>query len=364
MMADGSTIGSIAAAMNGSTGHIFVRTAHRVARRDTIAYTCDMEERCPLDDVLNLLRVRGALMANLRAHAPWGRRLSQAPGATFHAVTAGSCWVRMTGHAPLELLAGDVALLPTGAAHVIASDRTGPARPWDRAAKARERNAAGEIILAGPGNSAQIICAAYDYDHDVAHPLLSLLPAVVVVSGPAVADGTPVAATVRLLRHELTSGAAGRGTIIDRLIDVLFVHLIRAWIVNRDEQPNSWLGALRDPIVARALTAMHSAPAMPWTIDALAREVSLSRATLTRRFTTLVGEAPLSYLTRWRMDLAAAQLRDTNDAVSVIAHRVGYTSEFAFSRAFSRVRGQPPGRYRTEIRAGRAMTARGDDARD
>jgi AraC-like DNA-binding protein len=96
---------------------------------------------------------------------------------------------------------------------------------------------------------------------------------------------------------------------------------------------------------------MHSAPELRWTIELLAREVSLSRATLTRRFTMLVGEAPLSILTRWRMYLAARQLRETNDAVSAIAHRVGYTSEFAFSRAFSRVRGRPPGRYRADVRA-------------
>lgn len=184
--------------------------------------------------------------------------------------------------------------------------------------------------------------------------MLSLLPAVVLVSGEEAPDASPVSATLRLLRSELASAAAGRGTIIDRLIDVLFVHVVRAWVATQDGRATSWLGALRDPIVARALTAMHSAPATPWTIDSLAREVSLSRATLTRRFTTLVGEAPLSYLTRWRMDLAAGQLRDTDDAVSAIAHRVGYTSEFAFSRAFSRVRGQPPGRYRSEMRAGPA----------
>ena len=138
--------------------------------------------------------------------------------------------------------------------------------------------------------------------------------------------------------------------MIDRLIDVLFVQVIRAW--SRDERGagTSWLHALRDPLVARALAAMHARPAAPWTIDALAREVSLSRATLTRRFTNLVGEAPLTYLTRWRMDLAAQHLRETGDAVSSIAHSVGYTSEFAFSRAFARLRGVAPGRYRTEVR--------------
>ena len=316
--------------------------------RDLTAHIGRMDERCPLDDVLSLLRVRGALMAHLRTQAPWGRRLSQTTGATFHAVTAGSCWLRMPGQTPRELLAGDVALLPTGAPHVIASDRTGPVRPWDRAAKARELNAAGEIVIEGRGHSAQIICAAYDYDHDVAHPLLSMLPPVVVVSD--MSDGSPLSSTLRLLRFEVASTGAGRGTVIDRLIDVMFVHVVRAWVASRTDHPRSWLGALRDPVVARALTAMHSAPARPWTIDSLAREVSLSRATLTRRFTTLVGEAPLSYLTRWRMDLAAAHLRETDDAVSAIARRVGYSSEFAFSRAFARARGQPPSRYRRDMR--------------
>jgi AraC-like DNA-binding protein len=242
-------------------------------------------------------------------------------------------------------------LLPTAAAHVIASDRTGPAHPWDRAAKARTPNAAGEILPDGPGNSTHVICAAYDYDREVAHPLLSLLPAMLVVSGQEMSEGGAVHTSLRMLQHELTSAAAGRGTIIDRLIDVLFVHVIRTWVAGDDDRGTSWLGALRDPIIARALTVMHSAPELRWTIELLAREVSLSRATLTRRFTMLVGEAPLSILTRWRMDLAARQLRETNDAVSAIAHRVGYTSEFAFSRAFSRVRGRPPGRYRADVRA-------------
>jgi AraC-like DNA-binding protein len=337
--------------MNDCVCRVFVQTYQPLVFGALFDHTGRMEERCPLDDVLDMLRVRGALMAHIRAHAPWGMRLPRADGATFHAVTAGTCWVRMPGQVPRELLPGDVVLLPAGAGHIIASDRTGPARAWDRAAKAKARDAGGEILLDGPGNSAQIICAAYEYDHEVAHPLLSLLPAMLVVSGQEMSDGDAVQTAVRLLRHELSSVAAGRGTIIDRLIDVLFVHVIRTWVAGDNDGATSWLGALRDPIVARALTVMHSAPASPWTIELLAREVSLSRATLTRRFTMLVGEAPLSYLTRWRMDLAARQLRDTNDAVSAIAHRVGYTSEFAFSRAFSRVRGRPPGRYRADVRA-------------
>jgi AraC-like DNA-binding protein len=308
------------------------------------------EQRCPLDDVLDLLRVRGALMANLRGSGTWGLKIPRTPRATLHVVTAGTCWVRVSGEAPRELLAGDLVLLPTGAAHVLSSDPAAATRAWTSVAKEQSGNPAHECVVGGGGNSTHAICAGFSYDHDVAQPLLSLLPPMLFMSGQAVTDDNPVQSTVRVLRHELNTRSSGSNTVIDRLIDVLFVQVIRAW--SRDERSagTSWLHALRDPLVARALAVMHARPATPWTIDALAREVSMSRATLTRRFTTLVGEPPLAYLTRWRMDLAARQLRETTNAVSSIAHGVGYTSEFAFSRAFTRLRGVAPGRYRTEAR--------------
>ena len=309
-----------------------------------------VDERCPLDDILDMLRVRGTLMAHLQAHAPFGLRVPQAPGAAFHGVTAGGLWVRIPGQAPRELVAGDVMLLPTGAPHVIASDPTGPTRLWDHVAKAQAKNPAGEIVLDGPGGSTHVICAAYTYDQEVAHPLLSLLPPVLYLSGQQMAEGNAVHSTLGILRRELTTRSVGSGIVIDRLIDVLFVHVIRAWAGGPQAPGSSWLRALRDPTIARALSLLHASPAEAWTIDMLAREVSVSRTTLARRFTTLVGEPPLSYLTRWRIELAARHLRETSDAVSTIAHRVGYASEFAFSRAFSRLRGRAPGRYRADVR--------------
>jgi transcriptional regulator GlxA family with amidase domain len=129
----------------------------------------------------------------------------------------------------------------------------------------------------------------------------------------------------------------------------VFVHVIRAWL---DEDPAaalppSWLSGLRDPVVAAALAAIHAEPARAWTLAALAERTSTSRATLARRFPAVVGETPGGYLTRWRMDLAAQQLRTTAKPVGVIARAVGYTSEYAFNRAFARTCGLAPGRYRT-----------------
>ena len=129
--------------------------------------------------------------------------------------------------------------------------------------------------------------------------------------------------------------------MLDRLVDILLVYVLRAWL---DTDPAtrtvSWLHALRDPAVAAALGALHAEPARPWTIESLADRVAVSRATLARRFPALVGETPAAYLTRWRMDLASRRLRDTDDPIDVVARAVGYTSEYAFSRAFSRARAQ------------------------
>ena len=311
-----------------------------------------MEIRCPLDDVLELLRVRGTMMANVRARGAWGISLPPVPRATLHAVTAGACWVRVKGQPPREQLPGDVVILPTGMAHILASASAGPTRTWTKVVAGQARNPAHECVFEGPGggSSTHVICAGLTYDHAVAQPLLSLMPPVLFLSGQDMPDGSPVQATLRVLRHELAARTSGSATVIDRLVDVLFVHVIRAWLGTEDCTGASWLQALRDPIIGRALSVLHADPAAPWTIESLAREVSLSRATLTRRFSKLVGEAPLSYLTRWRMELAARHLRETSDAVSTIARRVGYTSEFAFSRAFTRMRGLPPGRYRAERR--------------
>jgi AraC-like DNA-binding protein len=318
-----------------------------------------MEDRDPLADVLTLLRVRGTVTAQVRAQAPWGLGVPQASGSFFHAITSGTCWIRLSGHAPRELLPGDVVLLPKGRPHVLASAARGPAQPWERLAKAELRTPAGEVLLAGRGGSTQFLCAAYEYDREVAHPLVSLLPEMLIVSEQETADRSLVQTTLRLIRHELSSRAAGWGTVIDRLVDVLFVHVIRAWLAAQHEPGSSWLRALRDPVVGRTLTAMHSEPTTAWTIEMLARRANLSRATLVRRFTGLVGEPPLAYLTRWRMELAARNLRETDDPVSAIGRRVGYTSEFAFSRAFSRIRGQAPGRYRAGARERRnSATAR------
>jgi AraC-like DNA-binding protein len=171
------------------------------------------------------------------------------------------------------------------------------------------------------------------------------------------ADGNgAVGETLRMLSAELGGPRPGSRAIVDRLIDVLFVHVLRRWLDAEPEGSSCWLTALRDPLISEALALLHARPEHPWTIDDLASRVAVSRATLARRFTSLVGEPPLAYLTRWRMDLAARRLRETDDSLEDIAASVGYASPFAFSRAFSRHRHQSPTSYRRAALA-RRLTA-------
>jgi AraC-like DNA-binding protein len=305
----------------------------------------------PLADVLDLSRVRGALLAGVTARAPWGLALPQSAGAAFHAITSGEAWLRIDGAPARRLQPGDLLLLPTGRAHRLSFTPDAACRPLDRALKERRITADGDLVLDGPGAATTFVCAAYDYDQDFAQSLLSLLPPVIHL--PA---GDRVAAIVSLLAGERGARDAGARAAVARLIDLLLIHAVRAWSVHAPEP--SWLRALHDPLIARVLALLHERPQDPWTIERLAAEVHLSRAALARRFSESVGEPPLTYLTRWRMALAARRLKDTTEPVVTIARGVGYTSEYAFNRAFSRHRGQPPGRYRRGDRAPADLTAR------
>ena len=306
-----------------------------------------------LADVLNVTRISGSVLAHVHAHEPWGLDLALPNGAAFHAITAGSVWLEVPGEPAQRLMPGDVVLLPTpGLRHLLLSAPRAPARRYDADLKAELVTEAGDLVIPGPGSPSRFFCAGFSYDNELAHPLLSLLPPVLHVSPADEGPETPLQSTLRLLMGELSRHQIGSEAAVERLIEVLFVHVIRSWLeTNADSTPPSWLTGLRDAVVARALGLLHSEPDRAWTVDDLAAAVHVSRSTLVRRFNHLVGEPPGAYLTRWRMELAARLLRESEQTVGRISHRVGYTSEFAFSRAFSKHRGEPPGRYRKRFKS-------------
>jgi AraC-like DNA-binding protein len=306
-----------------------------------------------LTDVLTVTRISGSVLAHVHAHEPWGLDLALANGAAFHAVTAGSVWLEVEGEPAQRLMPGDVVLLPTtGLRHLLLSAPGVATRQYGADLNAELVTAAGDLVIPGPGSSSRFLCAGFSFDNELAHPLLELLPRVLHISPADNGPDTPLQSTLRLLMGELSRHQIGSDAAIERLIEVLFVHVIRSWLeTSADSMAPSWLTGLRDPVVAQALGLLHSQPERAWTIDELATDVHVSRSTLVRRFNDLVGAPPAAYLTRWRMELAARLLRESEQPVGRICHLVGYTSEFAFSRAFSKHRGEPPGRYRKRMRS-------------
>ncbi len=302
-----------------------------------------------LTGIIDAQAVRGVLGARIAAGADWGWWSAQSPGAAFHAVTAGTAWIAPAGSEPLQLVAGDLLLLPGGAAHALASDLDAIGRTSAERSDGYTIDRDGTVQIGRGQVRTQILCAHYTQDPAATASLLSALPPTVLLRGRD--DGSGLAETVRLVGRELTAVRPGSQLVLARLVDILLVQALRSWLERDGSHGASLLHALRDPVVSTAMAMIDADPGRAWTAAELARATAVSRATLSRRFPAVLGETPATYLTRRRLDLSARRLRDTDDTLEQIAHDVGYTSVYAFSRAFRRSRGIPPGRFRTTSRA-------------
>lgn len=291
-----------------------------------------------LSDVIAVMRTGRPVVARVAWEEPWAQRFAPVPGASgFQVVLAGTCWLVRDHADPVELRAGDVVFLPDGRGHVLADSPTTPV--VGEACDPDDPDfVADHPVPAHP--TAVTLCGAYELEHGV-HPLLRDLPDTVLVSGPE------LHAAVTLLAGELEHPRLGSDALVPALLDTLLLYLLRTWFTGAD-RTTGWAAALNDPVTATALHHIHRDPAHPWTVAELAAAAGLSRAPFAKRFTALVGQPPLTYLTWWRMTTAARLLRDTDAPLARIAGQVGYTSEFAFAAAFKRAHGTAPGRYRRE----------------
>jgi len=302
------------------------------------------------DDVLAYIleqtRLQGRVYCQSIARAPWGLRFEDRVEALFHLVTAGTCCL-FFGSKRQQLVVGDIVLFPRGTPHALA-DHPRSKRVSLEAWMAERTGPSTALRLGGTeGTEVKIMCGAFEFGvAGTRHPVLRLLPEMVHLSAERVGDRADLASTVAALAREVERGGRGASLIVSRLLDVLFVQIVRAWA---DEQPPGgagWIGALRDSTLSRALALMHENLSRAWDISTLARACGASRATLARRFVAEIGEPPSAYLTRARMQEGARRLLTTNHSLATIAAAVGYSSEFAFNKAFRREIGMPPGQYR------------------
>jgi len=330
-----------------------------------------------LSDVLRVVRLTSAVFFTARFSSPWSiespppdqlarsLRLRAESIALFHVLVEGQCWVSMEGHAPLKLEARDVIIFPHGDPHVISSQIGARPRPISALLPSQPSEEIPQLDYGGGGEATRFVCGYLHCDQRF-NPLIGALPAMLHVCGqdgaetgepsevetgrgPGVvqvhADGW-LASTLLHTIEEADGMRSGSSAMLVRLTELLYVEVLRRYMQRLPSGHASWLAGVKDSEVGRALRLLHARPERQWTVENLAREVGVSRSGLAQRFTELVGEAPMRYLTGWRIQLAKHLMLQSGLPIAEVADRVGYESEAAFNRAFKRHVGDPPVTWR------------------
>ncbi len=300
--------------------------------------------------VLYALRMRSTFYCHAELKEPWALEMPAIEDSvSFHVVTAGTCHLRLPGADPIELRGGDLALVPHGRGHdLLSTADAGPSQRVDLLPQNYLSEHYSVLQHGGDGRAAQLICGVVSCDDPAARELMRSLPAVLFVGGDTVSAASSVRDTLRLMAHELAHPQPGGEAVATRLADILVVQAIRSWITTSTETEVGWLRAVQDERIGRAIEAIHDDPGAEWSLERLAQVATMSRSSFSERFTQLAGEAPIAYLTRWRMNVAHARLLNEDITAARLATDLNYQSEAAFNRAFTRVIGRTPGSVRRQ----------------
>ena len=301
----------------------------------------------PLGETLYQLRLDGSLYALSELQAPWGIEMPVLPGKMmFHIVTAGSCWLKIQDEPPIELHQGSLVLLPQGRGHWLMDAPDSPTEPFFDLPVEQVNERFETLTYGGSGKLTKLTCCVVNFDHTAGQQLIGQLPEVLHINSLDTDVDGWLEQSLRFLAREAREQRPGGQTIMANLADILVIQAIRTWIDTAAEASTGWFAALRDKHVGNALVAIHRAPDHSWSVDTLAKQVGLSRSGFSARFTALVGESVMQYVTRWRMLLARSKLMEGKITLGELSEQLGYQSEAAFSRAFKRTLGVSPGAVR------------------
>jgi AraC-like DNA-binding protein len=312
-----------------------------------------------LSDVLRVVGLTGGIFLEAEFTEPWTVAGKVAPDlcrpfmvqprqvVCFHYVVEGGFDLLMPDGMTLAVGAGEAVMLPRNDLHVLGSRVDLP--PVSTAEIIRGPDPLGvfKISHGGGGKPTRMICGFLG-GNDELQPLLESLPAAMKIDFSAVPSGDWIGRTFTYAAQTLTNGDPGAATVLAKLAELLFVETVRRYLADLSTEETGWLAGLRDPVIGRALSLLHMRAQEGWTAERLAHEVNMSRSSFAERFTAVIGQPPMRYLTRWRMQLARQRLRESRDTVAQIAFKVGYDSEAAFTRAFRRECGSPPAIWRRQ----------------
>jgi AraC-like DNA-binding protein len=307
-----------------------------------------------MDAVAGLLdgpRARGAFLLRSQLDPPWSMRIADEAPLSLITVTRGEAWLLPAEDEAQRLRPGDVAVIRGPDSYVLADDPGTEPQVIILPGQQCVTPDGQEVSLMAymgvrtwgntTGGSTVMLSGTYELEGEVSRRLLAALPPLLVLPGDA--WESPL---VGLLAEEIVKDDPGQEAVLDRLLDLLLIAALRAWFARPDAEAPGWYRAYGDPVVGKALDLIHNDPARPWTVAELAAEAGVSRAALARRFTELVGEPPMTFLTDWRLSLAADLLLEPGATIGSVAYQVGYGTPFALSTAFKRVRGITPLQHR------------------
>jgi AraC-like DNA-binding protein len=307
-----------------------------------------------LDGLLDGPRAHGAFLLRSILEPPWCLRIQDEAPLTLVAMVRGQAWVLPEHGQMVRLQPDDVALLRGPDPYTVADDPATPPQvvihPGQRCTTLDGQDLALSMDLGvrtwgnHPDGSTSMITGTYQLQSAVGTRLLAVLPTLLLMPG-----GSWESPLIPLLTGELLKDQPGQHVVLDRLLDLLLIAVLRAWLARPESEAPAWYRALGDPVVGPALRLLEHNPAQPWTVAKLATATHVSRAALARRFNALVGEPPMAFLASWRMALAADLLREPDATLEAVAHQVGYTSPFALSTAFKRLRGVSPQQHRSAV---------------
>jgi AraC-like DNA-binding protein len=308
-----------------------------------------------LSAVLAPVRLQRTRWAFTVGRGPWGVAVPASKSCIrFHYLLRGNAWLGVdgSGEPPVALAGGDLVVLPLGHAHALRDRPTSTTEPFETLAACATRpdSIVMHIEVGGRGPETTFITGAFVLDDPLAAPIIATLPPVIRLDPDAERSVPSFLENIRFIAGEVEQDRPGSQIVLLRMADVVFIQILRAYLARLPDDGGGFLGALRDPSTAAALAAMHWRAEAPWTVASLAREVGVSRSVFAARFTRLVGEPPLGYLTRLRMQKAAALLRD-GATLAKASRLTGYGSEASFSHAFRQWAGVAPGAWRRKLRS-------------
>jgi len=302
-----------------------------------------------LGDILSTLELRSSLYFRAELTAPFSIAVPEDRNVIrFHVANEGPCRIKLSSGESTDFIAGDLVLVPHGAAHVLSDSSAGPSVPLTNVLKESGFDGTGPLVFGGGGRKTVIVCGYFAFGQEIMHPVINSLPRVMHVRGQGEHNYVWLEQLLAYMNTESQACADAWTEITKRVAEILFIYTLREFVRT---QPNSAgaLAALSDHRIAKSLQAMHADPSAEWTLDRLAELSAMSKTTYSETFRRMMGVTPINYVVSWRMHKARALIEHSEKSIQTIALEVGYDSESAFSRVFKEYFGAPPGRFRRSL---------------